>query len=141
LFKQAGRTLNKAKIDLANCMAAGCDGHPADAPQAAAFGMDAARDGEPGAFLSMARMPWGRRLTRSQLLAWQYFGDRLSEAGCVGEGYVMSTISFDQTLKALEARQDSKFLEEARTQADALWRDNGERAKREQGCALATPSA
>jgi hypothetical protein len=141
LFKQSGRSLNKAKIDLANCMAVGCDGHPADAPQAAAFGMDAARDGEPGAFLSMARMPWGRRLTRSQLLAWQYFGDRLSEAGCVGEGYVMSTINFDQTIKALEARQDAKFIEEARAQADTLWRDNGERAKREQGCALATPSA
>ncbi|HVF16631.1 MAG TPA: hypothetical protein VNA21_06955 [Steroidobacteraceae bacterium] len=141
LFKQSGRSLNKAKIDLANCMAVGCDGHPADAPQAAAFGMDAARDGEPGAFLSMARMPWGRRLTRSQLLAWQYFGDRLSEAGCVGEGYVMSTINFDQTIKALEARQDVKFLEEARAQADTLWRDNGERAKREQGCARATPSA
>ena len=141
LFKQAGRSLNKAKIDLANCMATGCDGHPADAPQAAAFGMDAARDGEPGAFLSMARMPWGRRLTRAQLLAWQYFGDRLSEAGCVGEGYVMSTINFDQTIKALEAKQESKFLDDARAQAETLWRDNGERGKREQGCALALPSA
>ncbi len=31
LLKQAGRTLPKAKVDLANCMALACDGHPADA--------------------------------------------------------------------------------------------------------------
>jgi hypothetical protein len=134
LFKQAGRSLNKAKVDLANCMAVGCDGHPADSAAAAAFGMDAARDGEPIAFLSMARMPWGVRMNRAQLLAWQYFGDRLSEAGCVGESYVMSTIAFDQTIRALEQRQDAKFLEQAQAQAEELWRDNGERAKREQGC-------
>lgn len=138
LLKQSGRSLNKAKIDLANCMALGCDGHPADAAGAAAFGMDAARDGEPGAFVSMARMPWGMRMRPSQLLAWQYFGDRLSEAGCVGEGYVMSTITFDQTLKAFEQRVDAKTIEQAHTEAEQLWRDNGERAKREQGCAIAT---
>jgi hypothetical protein len=141
LFKQAGRSLNKAKIDLANCMAVGCDGHPADSAAAAAFGMDAARDGEPGAFLSMARLPWGARMTRSQALAWQYFGDRLSEAGCVGDGYVMTTINFDQSIKVLEQRQDAKFLEQARAQAEELWRDNGERAKREQGCALVAGAA
>lgn len=134
LLKQAGRSINKAKVDLANCMALGCDGHPADAAGAAAFGTDAARDGEPGAFLSMARMPWGMRMNRAQLLAWQYFGDRLSEAGCVGENYVMSTITFDQTIKALEQQQNSTFLEQARAQADTLWRDHGERAMREQGC-------
>ena len=60
LLKQAGRTLPKAKIDLANCMALGCDGHPADAGQAQAFGLDAARDGEPTAFPSIVRMPWAR---------------------------------------------------------------------------------
>jgi hypothetical protein len=135
-LKQAGRSLNKAKIDLANCMALGCDGHPADSAAAAAFGMDAARDGEPGAFLSMARMPWGARMTRSQALAWQYFGDRLSEAGCVGDGYVLTTINFDQSIKVLEQKQDAKFIEQARAQAEELWRDNGDRAKREQGCTL-----
>jgi hypothetical protein len=134
LFKQAGLSLNKAKVDLANCMALGCDGHPADAAGAAAFGLDAARDGEPGAFLSMARMPWGMRMNRAQLLAWQFFGDRLSEAGCVGEGYVMSTITFDQTIKALTQGQDAKLLEQARAKSEELWRDNAERAKREQGC-------
>ena len=122
-------------------MALGCDGHPADAPQAAQFGMDAARDGEPSAFLSMARMPWGRRLTRTQLLAWQYFGDRLNEAGCGGESYVVSSISFEQTIRALEDKQDAKFLEQARAQGEELWRDNGDRAKREQGCAIAMPAA
>jgi hypothetical protein len=136
LLKQAGRSLNKAKIDLANCMALGCDGHPADSAAAAAFGMDAARDGEPGAFLSMARMPWGARMNRSQALAWQYFGDRLSEAGCVGDSYVLTTINFDQSIRVLEQRQDAKFLEQARAQAEDLWRDNGERAKREQGCGI-----
>lgn len=133
LLKQAGRSLNKAKIDLANCMSIGCDGHPADAGTAQAFGIDAARDGEPGAFLSMARMPWGMRMDRAQFLAWQYFGDRLSEAGCVGEGYVAATIAFDQTIKALEQRYPSA-IEQARVRAETLWRDHGERAMREQAC-------
>src|SRR5690606_22439806 len=65
-LKQAGREVPKAKLDLANCMALGCDGHPADALAARAFGTDAARDGEPTAFLSMVRMPWGSRMSRSQ---------------------------------------------------------------------------
>jgi hypothetical protein len=135
LLKQAGRTLPKAKLDLANCMALGCDGHPADAATATAFGIDAARDGEPSAFPSMVRMPWARRLTRVQMLSWQYFGDRLNEAGCGGEAYVGAAVSFDQAIKALEKSQDAKLLEQAKAQADELWRSNAERAKREQGCA------
>ena len=133
LLKQAGRSLNKAKVDLANCMAIGCDGHPADTAAATQFGIDAARDGEPGAFISMARMSWGMRMDRAQLLAWQYFGDRLSEAGCVGEGYVAATVMFDQTIKTLE-RQFPTAVERARSLAETLWRDHGERAMREQGC-------
>ena len=85
LLKIAGRAIPRAKLDLANCMAVGCDGHPADALTARAFGIDAARDGEPTAFLSMVRMPWGARMPRAQLLAWQYFGDRLNEGGCMGD--------------------------------------------------------
>jgi hypothetical protein len=130
--------VSSIRLLLKQCMALGCDGHPADSAAAAAFGMDAARDGEPTAFLSMARMPWGARMNRSQALAWQYFGDRLSEAGCVGDSYVLTTINFDQSIKVLEQRQDAKFLEQARAQADDLWRDNGERAKREQGCGIVT---
>jgi hypothetical protein len=134
LLKQAGRTLPKAKIDLANCMALGCDGHPADAAQAQAFGLDAARDGEPTAFLSIVRMPWARRLTRVQILSWQYFGDRLNETGCGGEAYVGQAIAFDQAITALEKSADTKLLEEAKTQADSLWQSNSERARKEQGC-------
>jgi hypothetical protein len=134
LLKQAGRALPKAKLDLANCMALGCDGHPADAATAEAFGLDAARDGEPTAFPSIARMPWARRLTRGQLLSWQYFGDRLNEAGCAGDAYVAATIGFDQAITALEKSQDAKFLDQAKSEADALWSANAERAKHEQGC-------
>lgn len=134
LLKQAGRTLPKAKLDLANCMATGCDGHPADASTAQAFGLDAARDGEPTAFPSIVRMPWARRLTRVQLLSWQYFGDRLNEAGCAGESYVGATVAFDQAISALEKSQDEKFLAQAKSDAEALWSANADRAKREQGC-------
>lgn len=134
LLKQAGRTLPKAKIDLANCMALGCDGHPADAATAQAFGLDAARDGEPSAFPSIVRMPWARRMTRLQLLSWQYFGDRLNEAGCGGEAYVGASIAFDQAITALEKSMDAKSIEQAKTDADALWQSNGDRARREQGC-------
>ncbi len=137
LLKQAGRTVNKAKIDLANCMALGCDGHPADAPAAAAFGTDAARDGEPSAFLSMARMPWGMRMNRAQLLAWQYFGDRLNEAGCAGDNYVSASIAFAQTITAFERQLNEQHLTQARTQADQLWQEHAGRAMREQGCATA----
>lgn len=134
LLKQAGRTLPKAKIDLANCMALGCDGHPADTATAQVFGLDAARDGEPSAFASIARMPWARQLTRVQMLSWEYFGDRLNEAGCMGDAYVPATIGFDQAIKALEKSQDAKFLDQAQSQANDLWNANADRAKHEQGC-------
>lgn len=134
LLKTAGRTLPRAKVDLANCMALGCDGHPADTRTAMAFGLDAARDGEPTAFLSMARMPWGRQMQRTQLLAFQYFGDRLNEAGCMGDAYVMTSLGFSQTIPAIERGQPEQILEAAKTQAEQLWKDNGERAKKENGC-------
>jgi hypothetical protein len=134
LLKTAGRTLPRAKVDLANCMALGCDGHPADARTAMAFGLDAARDGEPTAFLSMARMPWGRQIPRTQLLAWQYFGDRLNEAGCMGDAYVMTSLGFSQTIPALERGLPPETLQEAKTQAETFWTQSGERAKKENGC-------
>lgn len=134
LLKLAGRSIPKAKLDLANCMAFGCDGHPADAVTAQAFGIDAARDGEPAAFLSMMRMPWGGRLTRTQLLAWQYFGDRLNEAGCMGEAYVPSSMAFAQSIQLLEKGQDAKVLDAAKSQGEDLWRDTGARAMKENGC-------
>lgn len=134
LLKTAGRSLPKAKLDLANCMALGCDGHPADTRTAQAFGLDAARDGEPAAFLSMVRMPWGRQMARTQILAWQYFGDRLNEAGCMGDAYVMTSLGFAQSLPMLEKGQPAQLLEAAKTQAESLWKDNSERAKKENGC-------
>jgi hypothetical protein len=134
LLKQAGRVLPRAKLDLANCMALGCDGHPADAATAAEFGMDAARDGEPTAYLSMVRMPWGARRSRVELLAWQYFGDRLNEAGCGGDAYVMSALTLTPAIRQLEKGQDAKLLDQAKSQADDLWRDNSARAMREQEC-------
>ncbi len=134
LLKSAGRSIPKAKLDLANCMALGCDGHPADTRSAQAFGLDAARDGEPTAFLSMMRMPWGRQLSRPQLLGWQYFGDRLNEAGCMGDAFIVTSLGFSQSIPMLEKDQPAQVLEAARTQADALWKDNSERAKKENGC-------
>jgi hypothetical protein len=134
LLKQAGPTIPKAKLDLANCMALGCDGHPADALTARAFGLDAARDGEPTAFLSMVRMPWGGRLSRTEHLAWQYFGDRLNEAGCTGEAYIPTATTFAQTIAMLEKGQNATALDAAKAQAEDLWRDNHARAMKEQGC-------
>src|SRR5918994_464017 len=128
------RAIRRAKLDLANCMAVGCDGHPADALTARAFGIDAARDGEPTAFLSMVRMPWGARLARTQMLAWQYFGDRLNEGGCMGDAYVPTTLAFGQTIALLERNADPKVLEEARKQAETLWSEHGVRAQKENGC-------
>ena len=134
LLKIAGRTIPRAKLDLANCMAVGCDGHPADALTARAFGIDAARDGEPTAFMSMVRMPWGARFTRPQMLSWQYFGDRLNEGGCMGDAYVPTTLAFGQTIALLEKNADPKVLEEARKQAETLWSEHGMRAQKENGC-------
>ncbi|HKU14559.1 MAG TPA: hypothetical protein VJQ52_09200 [Steroidobacteraceae bacterium] len=134
LLKIAGRTIPRAKLDLANCMAVGCDGHPADALTARAFGIDAARDGEPTAFVSMVRMPWGARMQRSQLLAWQYFGDRLNEGGCMGDAYVPTALAFGQTIGMLERTLDPQDLQATREQADALWKEHGARAMKENGC-------
>lgn len=133
-LKQAGRTMPKAKVDLANCMALGCDGHPGDAASAAAFGIDAARDGEPSAFLSMMRMPWGRRLARNELLAWQYFGEQLNEAGCMGDTYIVQATAFAQSIGLLSKGMEAQALSAAKTQAEQLWRDNSARAQKEQGC-------
>jgi hypothetical protein len=134
LLKIAGRTIPRAKLDLANCMAVGCDGHPADALTARAFGIDAARDGEPTAFMSMVRMPWGARISRPQLLGWQYFGDRLNEGGCMGDAYVPTTLAFGQTIALLEGTATPTALEEARKQAETLWTEHGVRAQKENGC-------
>ncbi|MBB6092999.1 TPR repeat protein [Povalibacter uvarum] len=134
LLKQAGRTLPRAKVDLANCMATGCDGHPADGPGAAPFGLDAARDGEPLAFTSMLRMPWSGRLNRVQMLGWQYFGNRLNEEGCTGDGYVQNAVVFAQSISMLEKGVPPSMLQEAAAQAETLWQQSSERAKREQGC-------
>jgi hypothetical protein len=133
LLKIAGREIPRAKLDLANCMAVGCDGHPADAMTARAFGIDAARDGEPTAFLSMVRMPWGR-FARDELLAWQYFGDRLNEAGCMGDQYVPTALAFGQTIGLLERTMAAQTLEESRTRTEALWNQHGARAMKENGC-------
>lgn len=134
LLKQAGRTLPKAKVDLANCVALGCDGHPANTASAKAFGIDAARDGEPTAFLSMVRMPWGRLLSRTEMLAWQRFGDQLNEAGCMGGAYVMHATNFAQAIKALTQSLDEQGNEKASQRAAALWQNNAARARKEQGC-------
>jgi hypothetical protein len=134
LLKIAGREIPRAKLDLANCMAVGCDGHPADAMTARAFGIDAARDGEPTAFPSMVRMPWGARFTRQELLAWQYFGDRLNEAGCMGDQFVPTTLAIGQTIALIVRGMDQKSLEEARTQYESLWSEHGARAMKENGC-------
>lgn len=134
LLKTAGRSIPKAKLDLANCMSLGCDGHPADTRTAMVFGIDAARDGEPTAFLSMARMPWGRQMQRVQFMAWQYFGDRLNEAGCMGDAYIATSLGFAQTIPMMEKGAPPQMLEAAKSQAETLWKDHGERAKKENGC-------
>ena len=73
-------------------------------------------------------------MPRTQLLAFQYFGDRLNEAGCMGDAYVMTSLGFAQTIPAIERGQPEQILEAAKTQAEQLWKDNGERAKKENGC-------
>lgn len=134
LLKQAGQTLPLAKLDFANCVAVGCDGHPADAPTAAVFGIDAARDGEAAAFPAMMRMPWRQRLKPEELIAWQYFGDRLNESGCGGEGYIGAAINFTQMLGQLEKTVRPDVVAAGRQLAERYWTDFGERAKKEQLC-------
>lgn len=134
LLKQAGQTLPLAKLDFANCVAVGCDGHPADAPTAAVFGVDAARDGEAAAFPAMMRMPWRQRLKPEELLAWQYFGDRLNESGCTGEGYLGAAVNFTQMLGQLEKTVRPDVVTAGKQLADRYWTDFGERARKEQLC-------
>jgi hypothetical protein len=134
LLKIAGREIPRAKLDLANCMAVGCDGHPADALTARAFGIDAARDGEPTAFPSMVRMPWGARIPRPELLAWQLFGDRLNESGCMGDQYVPTSLAVSQTIGMLTRVLDNDELEESKKKFDSLWAEHGARAMKENGC-------
>jgi hypothetical protein len=46
----------------------------------------------------------------------------------------MSSVTFGQTIAMLEKGQDAKFIEQAKTQSEELWRNNGARAMKEQGC-------
>lgn len=134
LLKQAGRTSPRAKLDLANCMATGCDGHPNDVSGALVFGMDAARDGERDAFTSIARMPWAARLPIDQRLAWQYFGQRLNEAGCYGEEYVPTFGALRENAIAYEKVTKPDQQAQARKLAEQYWQEFGSRARREQRC-------
>jgi hypothetical protein len=134
LLKQALRELPDAKLDLANCMAYGCDGRPADTLNANSFGVDAARDGHAEAFASMVRLPWGERMPREQLLAWQYFGNRLNESGCLGDAYLQSVVNFSQTIQQLETNQSPELLARAKELGEKYWSDYSARAKRAQRC-------
>ncbi len=133
LLKQAGRTLSRAKLDLANCMATGCEGHPGDADGAMVFGLDAARDGERDAFASIARMPWAARLSMEQRLAWQYFGQRLNEAGCFGENYLPMFALLRENVIAYERVVGAAQAQAAKL-ADQYWAEFASRAQREQHC-------
>jgi hypothetical protein len=82
----------------------------------------------------MVRMPWGARFTRQELLAWQYFGDRLNEAGCMGDQFVPTTLAFGQTIALLQRGMDEKGLDESRAKYEELWNEHGVRAMKENGC-------
>ena len=69
-----------------------------------------------------------------RLLAWQYFGERLNEAGCTGDAYVQTSATFTQSIAMLEKGQKPQLLEQAKAQAESLWQENGARARKEQGC-------
>ena len=134
LLKQAGRTSSRAKLDLANCMAVGCEGHPGDVGGALVFGLDAARDGERDAYASIARMPWAGRLPMEQRLAWQYFGQRMNEAGCYGSDYLSMYASLREAVLAYEKAIGADLQKPAEELAERYWRDYGARAQREQKC-------
>ena len=134
LLKQAGRSSSQAKLDLANCMALGCEGHPGDVAGAVVFGLDAARDGQRDAYASIARMPWAARLPMDQRLAWQYFGQRLNEAGCFGDHYLPMFRLLRENVVAYEKASGSRLQEQARKIAEQYWQDFGTRAQREQQC-------
>ena len=76
----------------------------------------------------MVRMPWGDAFTRHELLAWQYFGDRLNEAGCMGDQFVPTSLAFGQTIQLLERNLDpTRPGRCAQAQAEALWNEHGVR--------------
>ena len=60
--------------------------------------------------------------------------DQLNEAGCMGDAYIVTSLGFAQSIPMLEKGQPAQVLDAAKSQADTLWKDNGERAKKENGC-------
>lgn len=134
LLKQAGQTEPKAKLDFANCVATGCDGHPAELSTAAVFALDAARDGEPQAYMGMLIFGWANQLKREDLIAWQLLGDRLNEAGCNGANYSNWAARFAQNIATLEKGQSPALITQAHDRAEDYWRDYGPRARKAQLC-------
>ena len=110
LLKIAGRTIPSAKLDLANCMAVGCDGHPADARRRARSASTPPATASPLRSVDGAHAV-GRAHAARAMLAWQYFGDRLNEGGCMGDQYVPTTLAFGQTIGLLERVLEPTGLE------------------------------
>jgi hypothetical protein len=134
LLKQAGQSLPAAKVDLANCMATGCDGHPSDTATAAAFAIDAARDGDPSAYTAMLRMPWRSQMTAAEIAAWQMFAQRLNEHACMGTAYVDAAVSLANTLAQFEKALPPQELARAQALTERYWTEFSARARNEQRC-------
>jgi hypothetical protein len=68
------------------------------------------------------------------LLAWQLFGDKLNESGCMGDQFVPTALALTQTISMITRVLDNEELEETKKQFDALWAEHGVRAMKENGC-------
>jgi hypothetical protein len=52
----------------------------------------------------------------------------------MGDAYIGTALGFAQTIPAVEKGAPPQLLEAAKSQAETLWKDHGERAKKENGC-------
>ena len=138
-LEQANNRLPAATFELGRCLAAGCDGRPADAGRARQLIETAAGQGYPDAIEALAApdAPYagdtGEPADPAERYAWLGFRARLALLGCYTDFADLaldserSGIALSQSLPAVQA-------DAARTRADLLFRQYGAEAQAALAC-------
>ncbi len=122
---------------LGECRLNGCNAQPPDSETAVPLLRDSTLQGEAGALATLASVSSGdpAALPDGELYALQSFLQQLNELGCYGAAdYGPMTIANQRSLQEIGSRLSPSALDTAKTQASALWREHGLKARQARGC-------
>lgn len=122
---------------LGECRLNGCNAQPPDSETAVPLLRDSTLQGEAGALATLASISSGdpAALPDGELYALQSFLQQLNELGCYGAAdYGAMTIANQRSLQEIGGRLSPNALDTAKSQASALWREHGVKARQVRGC-------